>query len=111
MENRKAPTDPLDLRAQEREKKRRAQEDERRRAEYLLALSDVMDTPSGRLVLRTLMKRSRLYQLSYSPQGAPADVAFLEGIRNTGLRLFSDMSEANGTRCLEVLQEAQKEQK
>lgn len=107
-------TDTVDirsLRAQERQEKEKRQEKEQAKAKYSLALSAVMGTHDGQLVLRTLLSRAHLYRLSFAHGAPPESVAFFEGERNIGLSLVSDMHEAAPDLCSRIIQNVTKEQK
>lgn len=84
---------PYDLRGQRRREQAKKAEDERKRAEYLLDLNRVMQTPEGQRVLRAILVRTHNFAVSFA--GDSAATAFREGERNVGLSLMGDLSEAN----------------
>lgn len=94
---------PYDLRGQHRREQTKQTEDAKKRAEYLLDLSTVMQTPEGRRVLRAILVRTHNFAVSFA--GDPAATAFREGERNVGLSLMGDMSEANAEVFGSILKE------
>lgn len=84
---------PNSLKHQARREKEAKAEAERKRAEYLLAVSKVMKTAEGKTVLMALLRRTHVWAPSFVTENATL-TAFREGERNIGLMLMDDMNEA-----------------
>lgn len=81
------------LKAQARKAREERLEAERRKAKLNLALSNVMKTADGKLVLMHILSKAHVWSPSYAGDNA-ALTAFREGERNLGLSIMADMNEA-----------------
>ena len=99
-----------DLRAEARREKENRAEDNRRRAEFELALLAVMSTPDGQKVLREILRRTHVFAISLTA-GNSDITAFREGERNVGLSLMGDMNAVSSERLATIMHEEIKEHK
>lgn len=97
----------FDLDDEQREAKRRTDAD-RRRAELRLAFVHTMESPDGALVLRTILEKTHIYRSTYV-KGDANDMAWREGVRNVGLWLLAQMSDADADLAFSVLRTTKKE--
>lgn len=83
--------DPTDLRGQERDaaevqaKKRIAKEQEEKDLKWLMA------SPKGRRIAWRLMEEAGVFRISFNPNAMT--MAFAEGNRNYGIKLFASIQE------------------
>jgi hypothetical protein len=75
------------------------------RARDLGDLKELMRLPSGRRTFWRLLGASGVFVSSFTGE-QPLTMAFAEGRRNEGLRLFLDLQEADGELYLLMAQEA-----
>ena len=97
----------FDLDDEQREADRRT-EAEKRRAELRLAFVHMMESPDGALVLRRILEKTHIFGSTYV-KGDTTEMAWREGVRNVGLWLLAQMSDADSDLAFRVLRNTKKE--
>ena len=101
---------PYDLRAELRREKQKKAEDDRKRAEFELALGALMASADGQKVLREILRRTHIFAISLMA-GNSDITAFREGERNVGLSLLGDMNAVSPEKLGAIMREEIKEHK
>lgn len=101
--------DPLDTAAIEREAEDRKAEAEREEATEESDLKWLMNDPRGRRIVRRWLSQAGVFRLSFT--GDAQATAFNEGQRNTGLRLFSQITRWTPERIAELMREEDDERR